>query len=154
MKISTILFPIKNDQILLSEKRRGHGKGLLNGYGGKIKPGESILDGAIREFYEESGVIITNANTEKVAIIHFFRDNKPTFECHVFFVHDWQGDFLETEEMALPQWYPVDTVPFDRMWDSDKVWLELILKGEKITAKAFYDKEDTKMLKFEYQNLV
>jgi 8-oxo-dGTP pyrophosphatase MutT (NUDIX family) len=34
-------------------KKRGFGAGKFNGFGGKVEPQESILEGAIREFREE-----------------------------------------------------------------------------------------------------
>lgn len=43
---------IPNDNILLGYKKRGFGMGKWNGMGGKVEPGESVLDGAIRFVYD------------------------------------------------------------------------------------------------------
>ncbi|HEY0907771.1 MAG TPA: NUDIX domain-containing protein [Candidatus Paceibacterota bacterium] len=153
MKVATIVFPVKDGQILLSEKRRGHGAGRLNGYGGKVQTGERVEAAAMRELNEESGISANEQDLEKVATISFSKGGVATFECHVFFVRAWRGDFIETEEMALPRWFAFDAVPFDKMWDSDRAWLELVLKGKRIKAKAFYNEEDTKMIGFEYEEV-
>ena len=41
------------DQVLLGKKRRGLGKDLLNGFGGKLNKNETIEECAIREVKEE-----------------------------------------------------------------------------------------------------
>lgn len=46
------------DQILLGMKKRGFGMGKWNGFGGKVEPGETIEEGALREMAEESGVCV------------------------------------------------------------------------------------------------
>ena len=51
--LATILFIIKDGQVLLIEKKTGLGAGKINGPGGKIEPGETPLEAAIRETQEE-----------------------------------------------------------------------------------------------------
>ena len=50
---ATLLLVIKNNKILLIEKKRGLGAGKFNGPGGKLDPGETPLAAAIREVEEE-----------------------------------------------------------------------------------------------------
>jgi len=52
----TLLFLIKDDQILLAMKKRGFGAGRFNGVGGKVEPGETIEQALIRESQEEINV--------------------------------------------------------------------------------------------------
>jgi hypothetical protein len=44
MKISTIVFPVKEDHIFLANKKRGFGAGFLNGYGGKKQPEDATIE--------------------------------------------------------------------------------------------------------------
>lgn len=56
-----LLFSEDLSQVCLIEKQRPDWqKGLLNGPGGKIEPGETILEAATREFKEETGVCIAS----------------------------------------------------------------------------------------------
>lgn len=47
-KLLTLLFVLTPGKVLLGMKKRGFGKGRWNGFGGKVQPGETIEDGAIR----------------------------------------------------------------------------------------------------------
>jgi len=46
---ATLLFVLRDGQILLIHKKTGLGAGKINGPGGRIEPGESAQEGAIRE---------------------------------------------------------------------------------------------------------
>ena len=139
MKIATLVFLVKDGKALLAEKKRGFGAGFLNGYGGKANlEDQTIEDAARRELREEAAV--EAMALEKTAVIEFFEEGKPLFECHVFFCREWAGEPRETEEMAAPQAYELDRLPFDRMWRADKAWLPMVFSGQKIRAKAYYGK--------------
>jgi 8-oxo-dGTP pyrophosphatase MutT (NUDIX family) len=55
--------------LLLGRKKRGFGAGKINGFGGKVEPGETILAGALRETAEEAGVMPRDAR--QVGVIRF-----------------------------------------------------------------------------------
>jgi mutator protein MutT len=127
MKHVTLLFLRRDNQILLAMKKRGFGVGKWNGVGGKVEAGESYEQAAIRECQEEIGVTPRKLST--VGELHFF--DRPDIEhyCHVYRCDDWAGEPLETEEMR-PQWFDVNTIPYDQMWADDEFWLPLLLAGK------------------------
>jgi len=137
---TTLVFLIKEKQVLLAMKKRGFGKGRWNGVGGKIEPGESVEGAAIREAQEEIG--ITPTDLEEVALLNFVF---PTWtqECTVFIAKSWQGTPKETEEMA-PRWFPQSNLPFQEMWSDDPLWLPQVLEGQKLDAEILFD-DDEKM---------
>src|SRR4051812_25803070 len=53
---ATLLFIVDKGRVLLIRKKRGFGKGKINGPGGKLDPGETELACAVRETEEELGV--------------------------------------------------------------------------------------------------
>ena len=138
MKLVTILFLRKGDQILLALKKRGFGEGKWNGVGGKADPGESATQAAIRECQEEIGV--TPINPTLVGKIKFYEKTDPSFGhyAHVFFATEWGGQPTETEEMR-PEWFTVQDIPYDKMWVDDILWLPLVLDGKLLEATITFD---------------
>ena len=147
-KQTTLLYIIKNNQILLAEKKRGFGVGKINGVGGKIEPGESIEQAMIRETQEEIGV--TPINTQHLATITFqFSTGEITQETtSIFIANDYEGEIIETEEMR-PTWYNLNELPYDKMFAADKIWLPEIIKGKKFNGVVIFDPDfnvlDTKL---------
>ena len=135
--VTTLCIIHQHPRILLGMKKRGFGAGRWNGFGGKIKAGESIEDATKREMQEESGVEIENL--DKVGIMEFeFKGNPEIIEVHVFKSENFEGEIIESEEMK-PQWFHVDEIPFKEMWPDDLYWMPLFLKGKKFKGKFLFD---------------
>jgi mutator protein MutT len=143
MKECTLLLLIRGDEILLAMKKRGFGAGRWNGVGGKIEPGETIEQAAIRECEEE--IMVTPGGIRKVALLDFaFPDGTTDMRGHVFVTDSWTGEPAETEEMA-PQWFQQAALPFDKMWDDDKFWMQHVLDGKLVRGTFVFDEQE-KML--------
>ena len=141
MKVCTLLFLRRDDEILLAMKKRGFGAGWWNGVGGKIEPGESEEQALVRECQEEIGV--TPLEFEKVAAHDFkFQDDATTdMQVHAYLCSKWQGEPGESEEMA-PKWFKLADIPYDDMWQDDIVWLPLVLRGKKLRASFTFGTDD------------
>lgn len=74
----------------------------FNGFGGKIDPGESIREAALREMVEESGVKPLDALLHG-NILFEFEGYAELLEVHVFRATKFEGEPKESEEMA-PKW--------------------------------------------------
>jgi ADP-ribose pyrophosphatase YjhB (NUDIX family) len=142
MRQATLLFLLKDNQILLAMKKRGFGVGKWNGVGGKQNINETITKTAIRETKEE--INVTPKNINQVAILDFSFKNNPDWnqKVYVFTTTKWKGVPTESEEMK-PQWFDIDHIPFDNMWSDDPFWLPLVLSNKKIKAKFVFGKNDT-----------
>ena len=142
----TLVFLLRDGDILLALKKRGFGAGLWNGVGGKIEPDETLEQAMVRECQEEIGV--TPITFEPVANMNFYGidKNQPFhLRIHTYLCTGWQGEPAETEEMQ-PKWYEIAKIPYEKMWDDDKLWLPKILSGHKITGE-FYLNPDNKVYK-------
>ena len=127
-QLVTLCFIVQSGRVLLMRKKRGIGAGKINAPGGKVDPGEDPLAGAIRETQEEVGVTPLAPALRGRLWFHF--SNGPTLRCLIYLSHDFAGEVCETPE-AIPQWYPVDAIPYDEMWEDDRRWLPLLLAGER-----------------------
>lgn len=136
--VTTVIF-IKGSRILLGMKKRGFGANKYNGFGGKVKPGETVYEGAVRECVEESG--LKPVKLEKMADIDFGLSYRQLM--HVYVCREWEGEVSESDEMK-PVWFDMDKIPYENMWKDDIYWLPLILQNKKIKAKfIFQDDNDT-----------
>tara|TARA_Y100000310_G_scaffold332537_1_gene408310 strand:+ start:1606 stop:2088 length:483 start_codon:yes stop_codon:yes gene_type:complete len=148
MRQATLCLLLKEDQkeILLAMKKKGFGQGKWNGVGGKFdqEQDRDIFDTAIRETKEEIGVDITNNDLKRVAILHFRFPYKEEWnqDVHVFLTRNWQGEPVESDEMA-PKWFRNDQIPFKEMWDDDIHWLPKVLKGHKLRANFVFKPGET-----------
>jgi 8-oxo-dGTP pyrophosphatase MutT (NUDIX family) len=87
---TTLIFLFDSkDNILLSMKKRGFWVGKRNGAGGKLHPGETILQAALRELEEEVGVQLSPKELKYKGRLHFSRENIPNNDniCSVFFAN-------------------------------------------------------------------
>jgi 8-oxo-dGTP diphosphatase / 2-hydroxy-dATP diphosphatase len=140
-KISTLCIVHQGDQVLLGMKKRGFGEGRWNGFGGKVREGESIEKAMQRELQEEAG--ITPSSFSKKALFEFhFKGNPVYLEVHVFYIPSFEGSPVETEEMK-PQWFSVGEIPFKEMWPDDKYWLPLFLEGKSLKGQFFFEDQNT-----------
>jgi 8-oxo-dGTP diphosphatase len=130
---ATLLFVVRDGQILLIRKKRGLGAGKINGPGGRLEPGETPLEAAIRETREELGVEAVSPSLR--GELHFqFRDGY-SLHCSVFTAPDCLGEAIETPE-AIPLWTPMDAIPYHEMWQDDERWLPGMLAGG--TFRGFF----------------
>lgn len=82
-------------------KKRGFGQGRWNGFGGKLEENETIEEAAKREVLEEAGLVVKEL--EKRGILTFeFSDDQETLEVHIYKIHNYEGEIIESEEMRPP----------------------------------------------------
>jgi len=136
-KILTLCIVHQHPKVLLGMKKRGHGEGKWNGFGGKVEKGEMIEEAARREMKEESGVEIKEM--DKLGIVEFvYQDGSGNMEVHIFRAKEFKGSPVESEEMK-PKWFNVNELPFDQMWPDDKYWFPLFLKGKIFEGKFLFN---------------
>ncbi len=142
---ANLCFVLRGAEILLIRKKRGFGAGKINGPGGKVDPGETALESALRETYEELGIRPLDA--EQRGELHFqFRENSYSLHCAVFVAFQFAGEPHETEE-ALPLWTPLDRIPYHEMWEDDRHWLPLLVRGEHFVG--YFEFEGERLLSHE-----
>ncbi len=140
VKPRTVCFLVKDGSVLLGMKKRGFGKGNFLGIGGKVESNETIEEAALRELREEIGT--TALNLWHTAVLNFYFPHMPdeswNQQVHVFMVNRWTGEPVETDEI-LPQWFQIDKLPIDSMWDDAHYWLPEVLKGSKVVGDFLFN---------------
>ncbi|HEY8279107.1 MAG TPA: 8-oxo-dGTP diphosphatase [Bdellovibrionota bacterium] len=136
------VFDRARNSLLMIQKKRGQGAGKVNVPGGKIAAGESAVDAAIRETEEETGIV--PSGLEEAGILEFYFPESQSWDntCTVFTAESFSGDLIpETEECSV-FWENLDRLPMERMWDSDRIWLPLLLSGKRFHRSYTFDKHD------------
>jgi len=133
MKIETLSIVYSPPKVLLGLKKVRFGKGKYNGFGGGLEDGETLEKCAVRETLEESGVEILNP--QRIGMILFnFESDEPDHEVHFFRAIDFLGVPRESDEMK-PEWFDENQIPYNKMWDDDKYWLPLLLRGQRFKGR-------------------
>ncbi|MFN0130411.1 MAG: 8-oxo-dGTP diphosphatase [Verrucomicrobiales bacterium] len=135
---ATLLFVVQDGQVLLIRKKRGLGAGKINGPGGRLDPGESYMQCAVREVNEELGIVVHDP--VRRGELHFQFVDGLALYCRVFVGSQFAGTPVETDE-AIPLWWPVDALPYEEMWADDRHWLGPMLAGQSFRAWFDFDQE-------------
>lgn len=123
MKKFTVVFPVSQHEgvtyILLGKQKPGKPlAGYLNGYGGKLEEGETLLEAAARELMEELGISLDSP----VCVASMIHDTKEIF------MYLSRADFQnhgDTEEMVENTWYDIlDTSFTSEMLPGDGAIIE------------------------------
>jgi 8-oxo-dGTP diphosphatase len=116
-------------------KLRGLGEGKVVAPGGKLEPGESARDAAVREVAEECGIKIDATSIDLVGELDYSFPFKPSLNQRSWaFVA--RGDWPEpvASEELTSTWVPLADLPLARMWDDAAYWLEDALSGRFVRA--------------------
>ncbi|MBN2685703.1 MAG: 8-oxo-dGTP diphosphatase [Pontiellaceae bacterium] len=132
---ATLMFVIQDGKILLIHKKRGFGKGKINGPGGKLEPGETPMECAIRETQEE--LCITPTGVKEAGLLHFQFTDGHSIHGFVFTATGYEGEPTETDE-AIPLWADLSNLPFDRMWEDDSTWFPHMLAGQFFSGRYVF----------------
>ena len=133
---ATLVFVIEDGKILLIDKKTGLGKGKINGPGGKVEKGEAPEACAIRECQEELSITVSDLQYCGQHRFQFVDG----YSIHVWVYKTEKFDGTPTESVeAKPLWVSLDEIPYDRMWEDDKIWLPMLLRGERFQGRWIFD---------------
>jgi 8-oxo-dGTP diphosphatase len=133
---ATLVFVFRGDEILLINKKTGLGKGKVNAPGGKVDPGEAPEDAAVRECREE--LHITVRDLEYCGEHRFQFVDGYSIHVWVYRTRHFEGCPTETRE-AAPLWTRIDEIPYDDMWEDDRYWLPMMIRGERFQTRWIFD---------------
>lgn len=153
MRDTSLVFPLRKDgSVLLGRKRRGMGLGKWNGFGGKIEQGETMRDCACRELQEECGLLACPDDLKAVGYLYFHQPSDPTWSHGgvIYFLHQWEGIISPSDEME-PAWFSVENLPYNDMWEADRIWLPMMLSGHQIHGVVYFGEDGNHVIDYFFE---
>jgi 8-oxo-dGTP diphosphatase len=121
-----------NGRVLLQLRAEGRfGGGWWNAPGGKLDDGESFEAAAIREVYEETGLVVRDLEDRGALTFYFGEEVDPEIDMRVFTTRAFEGEARGNEEGEV-RWWDEAALPYDNMWADDAIWLPHVLAGKRV----------------------
>jgi 8-oxo-dGTP diphosphatase len=76
----------------------------------------------------------------KIGEFEFIFGDDPRMFVHVFCTEEFAGEPRETAE-ADPRWFDFEDVPYDEMWEDDRLWMPHLFSGETFAGRFRFDAE-------------
>ncbi|MDD6259385.1 MAG: 8-oxo-dGTP diphosphatase [Erysipelotrichaceae bacterium] len=130
MKDSTCIYLIQNHQVLMlyrNKKQNDVNVGKYIGIGGKRKNGESMLECAKREMYEETG--LTADKLDYRGVVYFRYPHLEEERIYIYTSSLYHGEMHDCDEGTL-RWVNESDVLSLPLWEGDKVFLKKMMKKE------------------------
>jgi len=135
---ATLCYVFRGGKVLLLFKSKGlFGEGRWNAPGGKLLSGEAPEGGAVREMFEETGLTMRNLRFHGVLNFYLSSGKKLDQTVFIFSSRVAKGRLKQSEEGHL-KWFAEDRIPYDQMWDDDKVWLPLMFEGKSFVGNFYF----------------
>lgn len=139
MKLATLCYVRKGGRTLMIhrvKKENDMHAGKWNGLGGKLEPGETPEECAIREIREESGLVAANPLLKGFLTFPMF-DGVEDWYAFVFLVRDFEGDLIDSPEGFL-KWVPNEEVLDLNLWAGDRIFLPWLERAGLFSGKFIY----------------
>jgi 8-oxo-dGTP diphosphatase len=133
---ATLVFVTRGEKILLIDKKTGLGKGKVNGPGGKVEKGETPKECAVRECREELGITVSDLQYCGQHLFQFV--DGYSIHVWVYRTESYSGTPVESRE-ASPLWVDIDKIPYELMWEDDRLWIPMMLRGERFMGRWIFD---------------
>lgn len=128
LKTYTLIYLVSQGMILLLERDKGKSDmaGKITGLGGKIEEGESLLDSAKREFFEESGLHIHDP--EFRGTFQWIDETRKICMTHIIIANEYSGELLEENREGILSWYLIEKLDeIENLAQYQKMFLSYLL---------------------------
>ncbi len=130
MQNTTLCYIEREDQYLMLhrvKKKNDVNQDKWVGVGGKFEDKESPEECLLREVKEETGLTLTRYAYR--GLVTFVSDRWETEYMHLFTADGFEGDMIVCDEGDL-EWVDKQAVKDLPIWTGDKIFLDLLTRGE------------------------
>ena len=139
MKLATLCYVRRDGQTLMIhrvKKDNDMHQGKWNGLGGKLNPGESPDECAVREIYEESGLRVRDPQLKGLLTFPAFAKDEDWY-VFVYVAKDFEGELIDSPEGDL-RWVDDADLTSLNLWEGDPIFLPWLDKPGVFSGKFTY----------------
>ncbi|MCU0485198.1 MAG: 8-oxo-dGTP diphosphatase [Anaerolineales bacterium] len=111
-------------------------QGKWNGLGGKLEPGETPEECAVREIYEESGLLVHQLTLKGLLTFPGFA-NEEDWYAFVFVAEPLDGELIDSPEGDLT-WIDNQALLSLNLWEGDRIFLPWLDQPGIFSGKFVY----------------
>jgi 8-oxo-dGTP diphosphatase len=140
MKLATLCYVRQGGKTLMIhrvKKANDMHLGKWNGLGGKLNPGETPEECALREIYEESGLKAYKPQFKGLLTFPAFAHEEDWY-AFVFVVEAFEGEPLASSAEGVLQWVDDAELLDLNLWEGDRIFLPWLNKPGFFSGKFVY----------------
>ncbi len=144
---STVCYLKKDNKVLMIKFSKKWGN-VYAPPGGKFEKGESPLDCVIREFKEETGLILVNP---KLQGISYWQDSSEGI-IFVYTAEDYEGKQTLTSEEGNLEWIRIEELLTIKQFEQNEKFTPYLFKNELFEGKFLLD-DKCKVINYKIRNI-
>ena len=127
--------------------------GKYNGLGGRLEPGESVVECMRREIREESGLLVEQMALRGTISWPGFGKHGEAWFGFIFRVDTWSGTPHTGNHEGTLEWIPVESMLDLPLWESDRLFLPMVFDRSCATFHGVMPYQDGRMVSWSYDIL-
>jgi 8-oxo-dGTP diphosphatase len=156
--LATIAYVLSPDreQVLLMHRDKRPGDmhfGKCVGLGGKVGLDEDVVSCVRREVHEESGLVVDGLTLRGTVFWPGFGQGGDGWFGFVFRVDSYTGTAHEGNAEGTLAWTPVAELARAPMWESDQLWLPMVLDDDPRQFHGIMPYHEGEMISWSYERL-
>ena len=139
MKFATLCYVRRSGQTLMVHRIRKANdmhQGKWNGLGGKLIPGETPEECAVREIREESGLEVYDLALKGLLTFPKFANDEDWY-AFIFTARAGEGDLIDSPEGVL-QWVEDEALLELNLWEGDRLFIPWLDRPGFFSGKFIY----------------
>ncbi len=130
--VGTLAYVVRDGLVLLVHRQRAGDdhRGKYNGLGGKLEPGEDVVECIARELQEEAGITPTSLRLRGTVSWPGFGSDGSDWFGLVFLVDAFDGEPPEQNVDGPLSWVPVGELDALPMWEGDRYFVPLVFDDD------------------------
>ena len=139
MKMATLCYLKREGQTLMVhriKKENDIHMGKWNGLGGKLEPGETPEECAMREIREETGLTVTNPILKGILTFPDYANNEDWY-AFVYIAHEMEEELIDSPKGTL-KWIDDEKLLSLNLWEGDRIFLPWLEQSKFFSGKFVY----------------